>query len=138
VVETIRGQVSKAIFILTVVLVWKTALPWDLRKWGPLLIAMAGPHQIWEMQLPTGIVQTYAGTGREVCIDGPLTESAFAQPSGISTDGQGHNVADSEVSSIRGVGWTSPKREQCAAVASYLALATLMETVQKFAALLRC
>jgi len=41
-------------------------------------------------------------------------------------------VADS-VSSIRGVGLVdSLKREQCAAVASYLALATLMETVQKF------
>jgi len=42
---------------------------------------MAGPHQIWEMQLQTGIVQTYAG--REAY--GSLMESAFAQPSGITT-----------------------------------------------------
>jgi len=41
-------------------------------------------------------------------------------------------VADSEVSSIRGVGWLRSSGEQCAAVASYLALVTLMETVQKF------
>lgn len=85
----------------------ETALcsPWDLEKVGDrLFIAMAGPHQIWEMQLETGIIQTYAGTGAEACIDGSLTESTFAQPSGITTDGQELYVADSEVSSIRGVG----------------------------------
>lgn len=86
----------------------ETALnsPWDLETLGDsrLFIAMAGPHQIWEMQLQTGIVQTYAGIGREACIDGSLTESAFAQPSGITTDGRELYVADSEVSSIRGVG----------------------------------
>jgi thiol-disulfide isomerase/thioredoxin/sugar lactone lactonase YvrE len=85
----------------------ETALnsPWDLEKVGErLFIAMAGSHQIWEMQLETGIVKTYAGIGREACIDGLLTESAFAQPSGITTDGQELYVADSEVSSVRGVG----------------------------------
>jgi hypothetical protein len=69
-----------------------------------LLIAMAGPHQIWEMQLETGRISTYAGTGAEACVDGSLNESAFAQPSGITTDGRELYVADSEVSSIRGVG----------------------------------
>lgn len=79
--------------------------PWDLEQVGErLFIAMAGTHQIWEMQLKTGIIQTYAGTGIEACIDSPITESAFAQPSGITTDGQELYVADSEVSSIRGVG----------------------------------
>ncbi|WP_250124448.1 thioredoxin-like domain-containing protein [Chroococcidiopsis sp. CCMEE 29] len=85
----------------------ETALnsPWDLQKVGnSLFIAMAGPHQIWEMQLETGVVQTYAGTGAEACVDGSLAESAFAQPSGITTDGQELYVADSEVSSIRSVG----------------------------------
>jgi hypothetical protein len=85
----------------------ETALnsPWDLQKVGnSLFIAMAGPHQIWKMQLETGVVQTYAGTGAEACVDGSLAESAFAQPSGITTDGQELYVADSEVSSIRGVG----------------------------------
>ena len=79
--------------------------PWDVEKVGNrLLIAMAGSHQIWEMQLETGRVSTYAGTGAEACLDGVLHESAFAQPSGLSADGRELYVADSEVSSIRGVG----------------------------------
>jgi hypothetical protein len=87
-------------------MLWQTALnsPWDLEKVGSsLFVAMAGSHQIWEMQLETGIVKTYAGTGAEACIDG-VTEVGFAQPSGITTDGQELYVADSEISSIRGVG----------------------------------
>ncbi len=79
--------------------------PWDLVKVrNCLFIAMAGCHQIWEMQLETGTIQTYAGSGAEACLDGELTESAFAQPSGITTDGQELYIADSEVSSIRSVG----------------------------------
>lgn len=79
--------------------------PWDLEKVGnSLFIAMAGPHQIWEMQLDIGKVRTYAGTGQEACINGSLTQAAFAQPSGLTTDGRELFVADSEVSSIRGVG----------------------------------
>ncbi|MBD1905713.1 MULTISPECIES: thioredoxin-like domain-containing protein [Cyanophyceae] len=79
--------------------------PWDLEKVGnSLFIAMAGPHQIWEMQLETGTVSTYAGTGAESCVDGNLDESAFSQPSGITTVDQELYIADSEISSIRGVG----------------------------------
>jgi thiol-disulfide isomerase/thioredoxin len=85
----------------------ETALnsPWDVEKVGNrLLIAMAGPHQIWEMCLETQTISTYAGTGAEACLDGPLQEAAFAQPSGLTTDGRELYVADSEVSSIRAVG----------------------------------
>ncbi len=85
----------------------ETALnsPWDLEKVGNrLLIAMAGSHQIWEMQLETSIVSTYAGTGAEACVDGSLEEATFAQPSGVTSDGRELYVADSEVSSIRSVG----------------------------------
>lgn len=79
--------------------------PWDVLKVGErLLIAMAGSHQIWEMQLETGWVETYAGNGRESCVNGSLAASALAQPSGISTDGYELFVADSESSSIRAVG----------------------------------
>ncbi len=91
----------------------ETALnsPWDLQKLGnSLFIAMAGPHQIWEMNLETEIVKTYAGTGAEACVDGVLTESAFAQPSGITSDGQELYIADSEVSSIRAVGLVEPQQ----------------------------
>ena len=48
---------------------------------------MAGPHQIWKMDLGTNEVATFAGSGREERKDGPLLEAGFAQPSGITTDG---------------------------------------------------
>ncbi|MEW6298503.1 MAG: thioredoxin-like domain-containing protein [Thermodesulfobacteriota bacterium] len=78
--------------------------PWDvvLEK-GTLYIAMAGPHQIWAMDLRTGEIGPYAGSGREARIDGPLLEAALAQPSGITSDGTSLYVADSEVSAIRAV-----------------------------------
>lgn len=82
----------------------ETALnsPWDIQQVGnSLFIAMAGSHQIWELQLETLAISTYAGRGAEACIDGALAESAFAQPSGITTDGKDLYIADSEVSSIR-------------------------------------
>ncbi|MEC4812003.1 MAG: thioredoxin-like domain-containing protein [Scytonema sp. PMC 1069.18] len=90
----------------------ETALnsPWDLQLFDKkLFIAMAGPHQIWEMDLATMNIRTYAGTGAEACVDGTLSESAFAQPSGITTDGEELYIADSEVSSIRGVGIVEPQ-----------------------------
>jgi thiol-disulfide isomerase/thioredoxin len=86
--------------------------PWDLLVHGEeLYIAMAGPHQIWRMQLPAREIGPYAGNGREDIVDGPLLPSApyelgsssFAQPSGLATDGQRLFVADSEGSAIRGV-----------------------------------
>lgn len=78
--------------------------PWDLEKVGNMLfIAMAGNHQMWRLDLENHIVKTYAGTGGEGCVDGNFTESAFAQPSGITTDGKELFIADSEISSIRGV-----------------------------------
>ncbi len=96
----------------------ETALnsPWDLEKVGNrLLIGMAGSHQIWEMQLETGIVSTYAGMGAEACIDGSLKEAAFAQPSGVTTNGRELYIADSEVSSIRAIGLVNnlPVRTVC-------------------------
>jgi thiol-disulfide isomerase/thioredoxin len=76
--------------------------PWDLTLHsGILYIAMAGPHQLWQMNPKTGGIAPYAGTGREARIDGPLAEAALAQPSGITTDGEKLYFADSEVSSIR-------------------------------------
>jgi len=76
--------------------------PWDLVKLSnKLFIAMAGSHQIWQLDLESHIIKNYAGRGAESCFDGKLPESAFAQPSGITTDGQKLYIADSEVSSIR-------------------------------------
>ncbi|MBW4443123.1 MAG: redoxin domain-containing protein [Plectolyngbya sp. WJT66-NPBG17] len=76
--------------------------PWDLEKIGDrLFIAMAGAHQIWEMQGDT--IQTFAGTGAEASFDGSIYEAAFAQPSGITTNGKELLIADSETSSIRSI-----------------------------------
>ncbi|MTJ12109.1 redoxin domain-containing protein [Anabaena sp. UHCC 0187] len=78
--------------------------PWDLVKVDNFLfITMAGCHQIWQMNLATGNITSYAGTGAEGCVDGNFQECAFAQPSGITTNGKELFIADSEVSSIRGV-----------------------------------
>jgi thiol-disulfide isomerase/thioredoxin len=78
--------------------------PWDLvLEKGILYIAMAGPHQIWAMNLRHEEIGAYAGSGREARIDGPLMQAALAQPSGITSDGTNLYIADSEISSIRSV-----------------------------------
>src|SRR4030095_11911291 len=76
--------------------------PWDLAiQNGILYIAMAGPHQLWQMNPKTGGIAPYAGSGREARVAALLAEAALAQPSGIPTDGKKLYFADSEVSSIR-------------------------------------
>lgn len=88
------------------------ASPWAL--WihgGQLYIAMAGTHQIWRMPLDASEVVPYAGNGREDIVDGPLLPNipyqlgfaSFAQPSGLTSDGERLYVADSEGSTIRSV-----------------------------------
>ena len=76
--------------------------PWDLvLEKGILYIAMAGPHQIWAMNLQHEEIGPYAGSSHEGRMDGPLMEAALAQPSGLASDGVNLYVADSEVSAIR-------------------------------------
>jgi DNA-binding beta-propeller fold protein YncE len=79
--------------------------PWDLARVGDrLYIAMAGSHQIWTLDLNSSQVRLFAGSGREAAIDGEPAHAAFAQPSGLATDGKTLYVADSEASTIRAVG----------------------------------
>jgi len=76
--------------------------PWDaLAHDGKLYVAMAGPHQLWVVDLKTREAKPYAGSGRENHVDGALADAALAQPSGVTTDGKSLFFADSEVSSIR-------------------------------------
>jgi thiol-disulfide isomerase/thioredoxin len=86
--------------------------PWDL--WihqDNLFIAMAGPHQIWVMDIEGKGIQQFAGNGREDIVDGKLLprrtyeagSSSFAQPSGLTSDGKWLYVADSEGSSVRAI-----------------------------------
>jgi thiol-disulfide isomerase/thioredoxin len=78
--------------------------PWDLIQFRHfLLIAMAGSHQIWGLNLQDNRIGSFVGTGAEACMDGDTDVSAFAQPSGLATDGKELFVADSEGSSIRAV-----------------------------------
>ena len=92
--------------------------PWDL--WihkKDLYIAMAGPHQIWKMPLSEAEIGPFAGNSAEDIVDGRLLPgrpyeagySAFAQPSGLTSDGQLLYVADSEGSSIRAVPFDATK-----------------------------
>jgi thiol-disulfide isomerase/thioredoxin/DNA-binding beta-propeller fold protein YncE len=78
--------------------------PWDLQLVGRrLYIAMAGPHQIWRLNLNTNTVSVFAGSGREARADGARREASFAQPSGLATDGATLYVADAESNVLRAV-----------------------------------
>src|SRR5690348_2838609 len=78
--------------------------PWDLKLVGrSLYIAMAGPHQIWKLDLDNNQVAPFAGSGREARQDGSLSESGFAQPSGITAIENTLYVADSESNIIRAI-----------------------------------
>ncbi len=97
------------------------ASPWDL--WvhdNELYIAMAGQHQIWKMTLDRPRIFPFAGSGTEDIVDGPLLPrlafqknyAAFAQPSGLASDGRWLYVADSEGSSIRAVPFVGTDKVQ--------------------------
>ena len=78
--------------------------PWDiapLPEGNRFAIAMAGPHQIWELDLDKERVGVLVGSGREDIIDGKFPQSALAQPSGLASDGENIFFADSETSSLR-------------------------------------
>jgi len=76
--------------------------PYDLALHnGALFIAMAGFHQIWKMDLASGLIGPHAGSGTEGIADGPAAEAMLAQPYGIATDGDALYFADSETSAVR-------------------------------------
>ena len=78
--------------------------PWDLQLVGrTLFIAMAGPHQIWQLDLDKKEVSTYAGSGREARVDGARDEAAFAQPSALASDRKALFVSDAEANIIRAI-----------------------------------
>ena len=103
-VDTVAGTGSQALEYLKQGPARSTPLssPWDLQLVGTnLYIAMAGPHQIWKLDLDKDEVSAYAGSGREERRDGSLLEAGFAQPSGLASDGHSLYVADSEANIIR-------------------------------------
>jgi sugar lactone lactonase YvrE len=112
------------------------------RDHGRLIIAMAGPHQLWTYDLATGVTQAWVGSGRENIVDGSAADAQLAQPSGLAIH-EGHvYFADSEVSAVRraalsdgrvetliGTGlfdfghrdgdWSAAQLQHCLAVASF-------------------
>jgi DNA-binding beta-propeller fold protein YncE len=78
--------------------------PWDLAlKMGILIVAMAGAHQIWVIDLLHDRAYPYAGTGEEARRDGAVNEAAFAQPSGLAVADDTLYVADAEANTVRAV-----------------------------------
>jgi thiol-disulfide isomerase/thioredoxin len=105
-VETVAGtgQQTREYFKSGAARTVALSSPWDLQLVGrTLYIAMAGPHQIWKMDLDKNEVSTFAGSGREARLDGPLLQAGFAQPSGMTTDGKTLYIADSESNIIRAI-----------------------------------
>ncbi len=87
------------------------ASPWDLEKKGDqLFFANAGTHQIGVLDLKTGTVAAFAGTGEEGLRDGRASAASLAQPSGLalSADGKTLYVADSESSAVRAITLSDP------------------------------
>ena len=78
--------------------------PWDLAlKPGILIVAMAGAHQLWVIDLLHDRAYPYAGTGEEARRDGGVNEATFAQPSGLAVSGNTLYVADAESNTLRAV-----------------------------------
>ncbi|NBC30410.1 MAG: redoxin domain-containing protein [Spirochaetes bacterium] len=76
--------------------------PWDLALRNTILyVAMAGSHQIWQIDIEEGVADYAAGTGREEVIDGPAFAARLAQPSGLTILGDHLYFADSESSFLR-------------------------------------
>jgi DNA-binding beta-propeller fold protein YncE len=100
--------------------------PWDLAVVGrALYIAMAGPHQIWRLDLDKQQLSVFAGTGREAREDGPRDEAGFAQPSGLATDGRVLYVADAESNTVRAVSLEGAERAELKTDAATLLNASL-------------
>jgi thiol-disulfide isomerase/thioredoxin len=77
--------------------------PWDiLLSDGLLYIANAGTHQIWVLDVATGIMGPLIGSAREGTVNGAFEQAELAQPSGLALDHDGRLFfADSESSSVR-------------------------------------
>lgn len=85
--------------------------PWDVACSGDrLYIAMAGTHQLYVLYLDRGVIEPFAGTGREGLVDGPRGEAWLAQPNGLALDDDRMlYFADSETSAVRVVKLSGPQ-----------------------------
>lgn len=85
--------------------------PWDLTiSDGRLFIAMAGFHQIWEMDLEATHIKPFLGSGREGLSDGAADSAMLAQPSGLEASNGLLYWVDSETSSVRMANLSGPPK----------------------------
>ncbi|MGH2447039.1 MAG: alkyl hydroperoxide reductase [Chloroflexota bacterium] len=78
--------------------------PYDVALDGrALYIAMAGTHQIWRLNLDEEQIGVFAGTGHEGLRDGPAESAWFAQPMGLSLEGEILYVSCAETQALRSV-----------------------------------
>ncbi len=79
--------------------------PWDIvwsQDLAAFVVAMAGNHTIWALDLEQNQLRRIAGTMNEGLQDGPGDEAWFAQTSGLAVGPDGRVwLADSEVSALR-------------------------------------
>lgn len=76
--------------------------PWDLALAGHTLhVAMAGVHQLWTIDVRTGVAEPYCGSGAEELHDAPHSQAALAQPMGLCLDGDNIWFVDAESSAVR-------------------------------------
>ncbi len=76
--------------------------PWGLASHhGSLYIAMAGDHQIWQLNPAKNTLAVFAGSSEEGLRDGERRTAQFAQSSGLAFDAHNLYVADPESSAIR-------------------------------------
>jgi DNA-binding beta-propeller fold protein YncE len=66
-----------------------------------MIVAMAGTHQLWRVDLVTRHVEPWVGTGREDITDGPPFRCTLAQPVSLRRWGSRLYFADCESSAIR-------------------------------------
>jgi len=98
------GRQSRDYFLTGPARTVSLSSPWDLQLVArQLFITMAGMHQIWKLDLNKNEISTFAGSGREARLDGPLVDAGFAQPSGITSDRKRLYIADSEANIIRAI-----------------------------------
>lgn len=78
--------------------------PWALAAAGEkLLIAMAGQHQIWSLDLSRKRLNLYSGTGKIGRDDGDGMFATFAKPTGLAWANQVLYVVDADGSAVRTV-----------------------------------
>ena len=80
------------------------ASPLDLAVLGErLYVAMAGAHQVWQLDLGRGSMSLFAANGREDAVDGTGSFCSFAQPSALAVTPDLLFVLDAASSALRSV-----------------------------------